>query len=500
MAKKKSPAAKAVAEKAGSAVKQAASHVVGNIAQIAQSRQAVFGFFWGLAHFIDEFRQPSYIVTDGIQGILHAIVFVLAVALMYKPSSTLRIFMLSATSLTVGFLQMPITPNHNMIYFMVDTAIVVSVMVFVWFTKKPVENWFTHSESFFRLGLFITYGSATLAKLNTSWSDLEVSCATTMPAKEFSWLPAFTQGLFGTPLVIDWTSIWLLPIAVAGAELLIFILPLFAKTRPYAIPLAVLFHISLSLTPVSNGLGFSFLLYSLLALYLPDDAMVRIHTEGKRFMAKAKERGLLPLVAYGFFAFSVYIGFQAFLNPQGNEQDFWRYLPSLFALALFGALISVASIRYRNSAQVKPAVAVRHWAHGLLLAVIVLNSMGPYLGIKTYATMTMFSNLQVENGQSNHIIFPRVPWETPVDDTVEILETNNKRLYDRFVGTGYKITYHELRRELAETPGASITYVRGGETFSYDQALENPELITLDPVWHKLVGFRPIAPTAECLW
>lgn len=496
MAKKNGGVAKTAAKAAEGAVKSVAS----SINQISLSRQAVFGFFWGLAHFIDEFRQPSYIVTDGFQGILHAIVFVLAVSVMYKPSSILRLFMLSATSLTVGFMQMPITPNHNMIYFMVDTAIVVSIMVFVWFTKKPMENWFSHSESFFRFGLLITYGSATLAKLNTSWSDLDVSCATTMPAKEFAWLPDFTKAIFGTPLVIDWTSIWLLPIAVAGAELLIFTLPLFAKTRPYVIPLAVLFHISLSLTPVSNGLGFSFLLYSLIALYLPDDAMVRIHTEGKKFMARVKERGLLPVVAYGFFAFSVYIGFQAFLNPQGTEQDFWRYVPSLIALAIFGALISVASIYYRKSPQVKPAVAVRHWAHGILLALIVLNSLGPYLGIKTYATMTMFSNLQVENGQSNHLIFPRVAWDAPADDTVEILETNNRRLRDRFVGTGYLITYHELRRELAQTPGASITYVRDGETFSYDQALENPELVTLDPILHHLVGFRPIAPTAECLW
>lgn len=496
MSKKQRTLARQTSSKGGNAVKEFAS----NVAQVAQSRQAVFGFFWGLAHFIDEFRQPSYIVTDGIQGLMHAIVFVLAVALMYKPSSTIRIFMLSATSLTVGFMQMPITPNHNMIYFMVDTAIVVSIFVFVWFTKKPVDSWFTRSEPFFRLGLLITYGSATLAKLNTSWSDLQVSCATTMPAKEFAWLPDFTKSVFGTPLVIDWTSIWILPIAIAGAEFMIFLLPLFKKTRPYAIPLAVVFHISLSLTPVSNGLGFSFLLYSLLALYLPDDAMVRIHTEGKRFMAKAKERGLLPVVAYGFFAFSVYIGFQAFLNPQGNEQDFWRYLPSLFALAVFGGILAVSSIYYRNSVQTSPAVAVRHWAHGILLAVIVLNSMGPYLGIKTYATMTMFSNLQVENGQTNHLIFPRVPWETMVDDTVEILDTNNKRLSDRFVGTGYLITYHELRRELAQSPGASITYVRDGETFSYAQALENPELVTIDPLLHQLIGFRPIAPTAECLW
>ncbi len=480
-------------------VAETAKAALGGISQIAHSRQAVFGFFWGLAHFIDEFRQPSYIVTEGIEALMHATVFVLAVALMYKPSSTIRLFAMSATSLTVGIMQMPITPNHNMIYFMVDTAVVVSIMVFVWFTKKPMDNWFAHVEPFLRLGLLITYGSATLAKLNSAWFDPELSCATDLPSDEFSWIPAFTQSLFGAPLVIDWQSIWILPHAIGGAEFLIFLLPLFARTRPYVIPFAVVFHISLSLTPVSNGLGFSFLLFALLAMYLPDDAVSRLHNEGNKFMARVKAKGRLPLIAYGFFAFSVYIGFQSFLNPQGGEQDFWRYLPALFALSLFGGLISLLSLRYRNSEQTRPAVAVRHWSQWILLGVIVLNSMSPYLGLKTYATMTMFSNLQVENGKTNHLIFPRAPWDAPADDTVEILSTNNQKLAS-YAARDYLVTYHELRRELSETPAASISFIRDGMTYTYDQAMENPELVTRDPIWHQLIGFRPIPPTAECLW
>lgn len=40
------------------------------------------------------------------------------------------------------------------------------------------------------------------------------------------------------------------------------------------------------------------------------------------------------------------------------------------------------------------------------VALALLNSVSPYLGIKTQATWTMFSNLRVEGGVSNHFLIP----------------------------------------------------------------------------------------------
>ena len=51
---------------------------------------------------------------------------------------------------------------------------------------------------------------------------------------------------------------------------------------------------------------------------------------------------------------------------------------------------------------------------GLFLAVVAwlaaglagLNALAPYLGLKTVATWTMFSNLRVEGGRTNHMFIP----------------------------------------------------------------------------------------------
>jgi hypothetical protein len=61
-------------------------------------------------------------------------------------------------------------------------------------------------------------------------------------------------------------------------------------------------------------------------------------------------------------------------------------------------------------------------------------------------------------------------------------------------------TWHELRRKMSLTPTASISYERNGEIFEYEFAGENPELVTIDPILHKLLGFRNASSTDECLW
>jgi hypothetical protein len=168
-------------------------------------------------------------------------------------------------------------------------------------------------------------------------------------------------------------------------------------------------------------------------------------------------------------------------------------------LIAFGSVISIFSLKYRNSEQVRPAVGAKTWLQILLLIIVGLNSLAPYLGVKTNATMTMFSNLKIEGGVTNHLIMPRLPFETPADDLVAVISSSNPNVRT-FKETGLLYTWHELRRKMSETPGASISYERHGEVFEYKKAHENPELVSINPVLHKLTGFRNASVTDECLW
>lgn len=469
--------------------KREARKVVEQSLHVLKTRQGVFGFVWGLGHFVDEFRQPVRPFEDPLQGILHILVFAFAASLMLRPSSTKRLAMLAGANIVVAATQMPQMPNHNMIYFMIDIAILASIALADFSKKRELATWWNGVEPFLRTALLICYGSATFAKFNSAWFNPTVSCATTMPAKEFAFLP------FDVP----WTSFWFMPFLVAGAEVIVSITPLNRKLRPYALPFAFVFHTMLSLTPVSNGLGFTFVLLALLTLYLPEDASTDLYNRGVRFQATIKKNGTLPVFAYGYVIIAASLAILSWFAVWPEAFSFIRYVPALFLLICFGSVISWFSFKYRKSEQVRPAVGARNWLQILILIVVALNSLAPYLGVKTNATMTMFSNLKIEGGTTNHLIMPRLPMQTMADDLVAVISSSNPAVRT-FQETGLLYTWHELRRKMAETPTASISYERNGERFDYEFAQDNPELVTTDPVLHKLLGFRNASVTDECLW
>lgn len=459
------------------------------------ARQGVFGFFWGLGHFIDAFRQPSVMAQADLESAAHVVVFGLAVWLMMKPSSTTRIAILAAFNVLEAVLAMPIMPNHKMIFFMADSAILLSVAVFAFSNRRLLSDWFAASEPFLRLALFVTYGSATFAKLNEGWFDLELSCAVIMPEREFR----FVNDLIG--FEIPWSSIWIMPFFVAGAEMLIWLTVLIPRIRPYTLVLAVLFHLSLSLTPISQGLGFSFLLFPLLLLYLPNSAHQDIYRKGNAFLDLLRRKNLVILGSYAMIGVAIFMGYVSLLSPEPEDreiQGFIRFVPALILLVLFGLTIVYFAMKHRKSEQVKPAIGIPTVAHLILAIVVALNSVAPYIGVKTYATMTMYSNLQMENGKSNHLLIPRIPVNMMVDDQVEVIESSNRQLVSLY-SAGYSLTWHEFQRFMSKDPLGSVTFVRNGETFELTQARDMPELVELTPL-HQLLGFRYITEEPLCLW
>lgn len=473
----------------GSKAKREVKKLLEQSAHTLKTRQAVFGFVWGLAHFVDEFRQPVRPFEDPLQGLLHILVFAFAASLMIRPSSTKRLALLAGANVIVAATQMPQMPNHNMILFMCDIGLLAVLAHADFSRKRELATWWQGVEPFLRAALLITYGSATFAKFNSAWFNPVVSCATSMPAEEFAFLP----------FDIPWTTFWFMPFMVAGAEVIVSLAPLNRKLRPYALPFAFVFHTTLSLTPVSNGLGFTFILLALLTLYLPEDASTDLYNRGVKFQAAIKKNGTLPLFAYGFVITSALLAILSWFAVWQEVFSFVRYIPALLLLIVFGGVISIWSLKYRNSEQVRPAVGAKTWVQVLVLSLVALNSLAPYLGVKTNATMTMFSNLKIEGGTTNHLIMPRLPMETMADDLVKVLESSNPDVRP-YPQTGLLYTWHELRRKMAETPTASIVYERHGEVVELKYAQDNPELVTIDPVLHKLLGFRNASVTDECLW
>jgi len=177
----------------------------------------------------------------------------------------------------------------------------------------------------------------------------------------------------------------------------------------------------------------------------------------------------------------------------GTRQLVW----SGYAVMLTGAAVLWRGEEDAPSRQQSPSPA------GLaILALMILNGLGPYLGLKTRAAFDMYSNLRVEADRSNHLIVPRsLDVLGVLRDRVTILETSDPILRAKYAEPGYEITYFELASRLRVSRDTRVRYVRSGEECEYDAG--RGDLLDAPPFWQrKLLIFRPLGERgrAQCVW
>jgi len=138
------------------------------------------------------------------------------------------------------------------------------------------------------------------------------------------------------------------------------------------------------------------------------------------------------------------------------------------------------------------------WA---VLAVVFLTGLAPYLGLRTRASFTMFSNLRTENGASNHRFMPQLYVVDHQLDLVEVVETDHT-WFNKAMAEGERLPWWEFLYQVSEEPEAHITYRRGGEEFTVARVGDDPVLADGVP-WsqRRLLYYRPVGEgPATCQW
>ena len=203
------------------------------------------------------------------------------------------------------------------------------------------------------------------------------------------------------------------------------------------------------------------------------------------------------LMAYGFSA--LWLAYSiSLLNRAGLGQ---RRNLFLFAWAA-----------RRSSPQPSPAEPVeRSQGRGsagvllLLPALVFINGLSPYLGLKTRTAWQMYSNLTLDADYSNHFLISySLDLGGFLADSVRISATSDPTLSAEYVQTGARITWFELRRYVAQHPAIQLAYVRTGRPSGpfgradEDAALKAPGLGVLG----KLLIFRPLGASSAgiCDW
>jgi hypothetical protein len=142
------------------------------------------------------------------------------------------------------------------------------------------------------------------------------------------------------------------------------------------------------------------------------------------------------------------------------------------------------------------------------LVILLANGLGPYLGLKSALSFSMYSNLRVE-GSSNHFLVPKgsIQRFNEVDDLVTLLSSNSPQ-FARLARQGSSLPLLDLRRRLSlerrlghdnMTVGllyrgkAATVRVGTGDPFF----MAEPGLLA-----SKLFSDREVPPTGvnRCLW
>src|SRR5262249_33196526 len=133
-------------------------------------------------------------------------------------------------------------------------------------------------------------------------------------------------------------------------------------------------------------------------------------------------------------------------------------------------------------------------------ALVALNGLSPYLGLKTETSFSMFSNLRTEGKQPNHLFMPGWLKLTSLqDDLVEVTASNNQVLQD-YAKSQLLLPYFEFRRVCSEISGDFwVDYRRNDIPIHFERAniaSTDPALVD-PPPWllTKFLTFRPVDPS-----
>ena len=395
-----------------------------------------------------------------------------------------RMLQVSVWSYLVAFIaQMPANPNHRWVLFFIALSFARKAH-----SKDGVEMLATGVRGSLRWVTVVVYLFAALAKFNTTYLDPATSCASVFSVQTFFlyWM---------NPTVED-NLLHLIAQLSAAAELLLPLLLIWSPSRKFGVICGVAFHIFLGLNFTRYFGNFSAAMFVLLASWLPEECCGRICAAAKRYFRAIRQVWILAL------ALTVVLSLTTLISA--TEYVIARHVLFLgFSCTLLALIISSTRGVICNERVGRPNFPV------LILA--ILNACTPYLGIKTRSGLTMYSNLRIEPGYSNHLFMPPCPDPFGfLSDRAQILETTHPRLKQRLEQSNSKeLPYISLcafmacQDDLCTPTNAkeSISYRRAGVLFTHRLDQQLP----VDcPPWiaRKLLFFGPIGTNSEraCLW
>jgi len=413
-----------------------------------------------------------------------------ALWVILKPSALGRTRFLALVLLIDVLVEMPFIGNHK---FLCGVWALMSLWAFG-LGKSPglanVSGVWPRLAPLIRMTALFMYLIAGLAKFNTAFLDPRLSAAVTYLVPLERWLP-LPDG--------DWFKYC----SIYGAiviELSLGVLLAWPRTRLPGVFLAIGFH---TLVGMMGHVTFSAFAPVLLLPFLPEGFSA--------WCLGVRDRALesqpwLGRAWYGllFCFIAVWTAIVAAFSTELlslQQVMYWLAAASpipiiellVYMTVLFGTVVAyVYRGTWRNA---RSAGRLRDTGYaGVALAVVmVANGLSPYLGFKTMYSFTMFSNIQTEGNQWNHLLIPKAVRVLGFqDDLVTILESSDHTLA-RAAERGERRVWFHFHQYVSECPDISVTYEHRGKRFEVERVGDHPVLSKRpNPLLGKVLYFRPV--------
>jgi hypothetical protein len=392
--------------------------------------------------------------TDGTFGRLVAVG---AFAVLLRPSAPARLVVLMALLVVEAITRLPELSNHHMIVAALGLAVVPWWLVTAWrrpdVAHDPGEL-YERIGPFLRVGFVLSWVAAATAKLNTGFLDVARSCSVWITES----IPYIAVPSLLAPAVVAGTL---------AVELSVPLLLLFHRTRPWAAVLGLGFHTVAAFTGHASYSGFAWSFY---LLFLPPAAIARALVLARRSVPGPVREAATTAAACPWWVVLVpglcwWLGWT--LVPDALAGPLRRWGDALVFTAWAG--VSACLLwRLRGDWFGAPGpradLRVRHGILVLGLVLLAVSAAAPYLGLKTRASVTMFSNLRTEPGHWNHLLVPEAvrvfDWQ---DGEVRFLASDDPALN---AAVAQQKAQHTvllgLRQITAEHPDATVRYVLDG--------------------------------------
>ncbi|MGH3615753.1 MAG: hypothetical protein ACRDRK_24785 [Pseudonocardia sp.] len=426
------------------------------------------------------------------------LVAVAALAVILAPTSPARLVVLFGSLVVETVIDLPDLVNHLIVVGVLGITFVGWWLVLLWRSPEQAHDpgvLYERVAPYLRVAFIMMFAFAAVAKFNTGFTDVVGTCAV--------WILESIPGV-QLPLVLA-------PPVIAGTialELAVPALLVFHRTRPYAVILGFGFHLVSAFAGHASFSGFAWCFY---LLFLPPAMVARAVVVARRALPDGVRSGIAVAVAntpstLAAFAVAWMAGVGAvLLAPESlHWRIHWMSAALICTVWMVGCGWLLVTLRrhWLGAPGPRASLRVRNGVMLLGLGLLVVTTAMPYVGLKSRAAFTMFSNVRTEPGRWNHLFIPEsarvFDWQ---DGEVQFLDTDDPALaaaIDDHAGSNRTVTL-EARRLVGDFPDATVRYELDGvervaAPVSADPVLGEP----LSPAQDWFGAMRPFTDGGRC--